>query len=59
MATKFKKGEVVKVNQVIPEGPVKSLHMNSDGEISYLIEWVDANGDAQQRWFAEDDLIAG
>jgi len=59
MATKFKKGEVVKVNQVVPQGPVKSFHMNSDGEISYLIEWVDAEGVSQQRWFAEDDLIAG
>jgi uncharacterized protein YodC (DUF2158 family) len=59
MATKFKKGDVVKVNQVIPQGPVKALHMSSDGEFTYLIEWVDAEGVSQQRWFAEDDLIAG
>jgi len=59
MATKFKKGDEVRVDQVIPHGPVKALHMNSDGEFSYLIEWVDAKGVPQQRWFAEDDLVAG
>ena len=59
MATKFKKGEVVRVNQVIPEGPVLGFSMDNDGNVSYLIEWVDAEGVAQQRWFAEDDLIAG
>ena len=58
MATKFKKGELVRVNKVIPEGPVKALHMSSDGEFSYQIEWVDAEGVTQQRWFDEDDLIA-
>ena len=31
MATKFKKGDEVRVDQVIPHGPVKALHMNSDG----------------------------
>lgn len=59
MATKFKKGDVVKVNQVIPEGPVKALHMNSDGEISYQLEWVDSKGASQTRWFAEDELVIG
>jgi uncharacterized protein YodC (DUF2158 family) len=59
MATKFKKGDVVTVNQVLPKGPVQSLHMSSDGEFFYEIEWVDAEGATQKRWFAENDLIAG
>jgi uncharacterized protein YodC (DUF2158 family) len=59
MATKFKKGEIVQVNKVIPKGPVLALHMNADGEFFYEIEWTDAEGVTQQRWFAEDELVAG
>lgn len=57
MATKFKKGDEVKVNQSIPKGPVKALRMDDDGVVYCLIEWVDASGQAQKRWFPEDDLI--
>ena len=57
MATAFKKGDVVKVNQTVPQGPVLSLRMDDEGQVFYLIEWVDSNGRTQQRWFAEDDLI--
>ena len=57
MATKFKKGEVVKVAAVVPSGPVQALRMDEDGVVYCLIEWVDAQGQAQQRWFKEDDLI--
>jgi uncharacterized protein YodC (DUF2158 family) len=56
MATKFKKGDEVKVNQVLPQGPVKALRMDDDGAVYCLIEWVDATGDSQKRWFSEDDL---
>ena len=59
MATKFKKGDVVKLNSVVPEGPVEALRMDEDGNFFYLISWTDAQGNTQQRWFAEDDLIAG
>lgn len=59
MATKFKKGDSVKVNQVIPQGPVQALRMDDDGVVYCLIEWTDADGVAQKRWFAEDELIAG
>lgn len=58
MATKFKKGEEVKVVGVIPQGPVQALRMDEDGNFFYLIDWVDANGDAQSRWFSEADLTA-
>lgn len=57
MATKFKKGDVVTINAVIPHGPVRALRMDEDGTVYCLIEWVDENGQTQQRWFKEDDLI--
>jgi hypothetical protein len=57
MATKFKKGDVVAVQAVIPSGPVQALRMDDDGVVYCLIEWTDAQGQTQQRWFAEDDLI--
>lgn len=59
MATKFKKGDVVKLDAVVPQGPVEALRMDEDGNFFYLISWTDAQGNTQQRWFAEDDLIAG
>ena len=59
MATKFKKGDVVKLNAVVPQGPVEALRMDEDGNFFYLIEWTDVDGNTQQRWFDEDDLIAG
>jgi uncharacterized protein YodC (DUF2158 family) len=56
MATKFKKGDVVTIKAVIPNGPVLALRMDEDGVVYCLIEWVDENGQTQQRWFAEDNL---
>jgi hypothetical protein len=58
MATKFKKGDNVKVNAVIPEGPVEALRMDEDGNFFYQISWNDVNGETQQRWFAEEELTA-
>ena len=57
MAT-FKKGDVVKLAGVVPQGPVIGMRMDDDGNVFYLIEWTDAEGQAQQRWFAEADLAA-
>ena len=57
MATKFQKGQEVRLKGVIPQGPVTKLRMDEDtGEVSYLLQWVDAEGNAQERWFAEGDL---
>lgn len=57
MATKFTKGDVVKVKAVVPQGPVVKFRMDEEsGTVSYLIQWVDADGYAQERWFAEDEL---
>ena len=57
MATKFTKGDAVKVKAVLPQGPVVKFRMDEDtGAVSYLLQWVDAEGHTQERWFNEDDL---
>ena len=56
MATKFTKGQEVKVIGVIPQGPVKALRMDEDGNFYYLIEWTDVKGNQHERWFDEADL---
>ena len=58
MATQFKKGDVVKLNVVTPQGPVEALRMDEEGDVYYLISWVDADGAEQKRWFAEHELMA-
>lgn len=57
MATKFKKGDVVKLAAAVPQGPVNALRMDEEGNFFYLVEWNDANGDKQERWFEEDQLV--
>ena len=57
MATKFTKGQEVKVNAVIPQGPVTALRMDEDGNFFYQIEWTDVNGVKQNRWFREEELV--
>jgi hypothetical protein len=57
MATKFKRDQVVKVRTVVPEGPVLALRMDEDGVVYYLLQWVDQDGNQQERWFAEDVLM--
>jgi hypothetical protein len=58
MATKFTKGQEVKVVAVVPEGPVEALRMDEDGNFFYLISWTDVAGESQSRWFAEEELTA-
>lgn len=59
MATAFKKDQVVTLkNPAVPTGPVVGFKMDGDGNVSYLVEWTDAEGASQQRWFAEADLTA-
>jgi uncharacterized protein YodC (DUF2158 family) len=59
MATKFKKGDVVRVKAVVPQGPVKALRMDEDGVVYCLIQWTDANGTTHERWINEDQLVTG
>jgi len=56
MATAFKKGDVVKLVSVVPQGPVQSMRMDDDGNVQYLVSWTDADGLEQQRWFDEAQL---
>lgn len=56
MATKFSKGQQVRVNAVIPSGPVKAFRMDEDGVVWCLLEWI-VNGETLERWFKEDDLV--
>jgi uncharacterized protein YodC (DUF2158 family) len=58
MATAFKKGDSVRVNSVVPSGPIQAFSMDEDGTVYCLIEWTDVNGDVQSRWFPEGDLVA-
>ena len=58
MATKFTKNQEVKINAVIPQGPVLALRMTEDGEFFYLVQWTDVEGVVQQRWFEESKLAA-
>ena len=57
MATKFVRGDLVKLKAVIPEGPIVKLNMSEEGEITYLVKWKDVNGVEQERWFTEEELI--
>ena len=58
MATKFKKGDAVKLNVATPQGPVEALRMDEDGNVQYLMSWTDAEGQAHSRWFDEEQLAA-
>lgn len=54
----FSKGQTVKLNVAVPQGTVQAMRMDDDGNIECLLQWVDAAGNEQQRWFPEADLIA-
>jgi hypothetical protein len=58
MATKYTKNQNVRLKSVVPQGPVVALRMNEDGVFFYLVEWTDADGIKQQRWFEESELEA-
>jgi len=56
MATKFAKGDKVKLVAVVPQGPIEKLRMDEDGNVFCLLSWVDVDGKNQERWFAESEL---
>ena len=55
MATKFTKGQQVKLSAVIPSGPVKAFRMDEGGVVWCLLEWR-VDDESVERWFREDDL---
>jgi len=57
MATKFKRGDRVKVNAVIPSGAIEAFRMDEDGCVWCQMTWVDVEGNTQTRWFKADDLV--
>jgi hypothetical protein len=54
----FKKGDTVKINAVIPQGPVESMRMDEDGNVQYLLSWIDIEGSKHSRWFDESALVS-
>jgi len=58
MPTTYTKNQNVRLKAIVPQGPVIALRMNEDGEFFYLVQWTDANGKAQRRWFKEEELEA-
>lgn len=57
MASTFKKGDVVQLRTVVPNGPVQALRMLEDGTVECLIAWTDVYGNEQERWFCEKELV--
>ena len=53
----FKKGDVVKVKAVTPEGPITKMRMDEDGTIYYLVAWS-SDGVDHERWFTEDQIVS-
>lgn len=52
----FKKGDIVKLKAVIPQGPIIKMRMDDDGNIWCLMEWTTEDGQAHSRWFMDGDL---
>lgn len=52
----IKKGDIVRIKVVVPQGPVEKFMMLEDGTIMCLVSWQDSNGATQQRWFPKDEL---
>jgi len=58
MATTFIKDQTVRLKVMVPQGPIDALRMDEDGTVFYRVSWVDADGNTQSRWFAENELEA-
>jgi hypothetical protein len=58
MAANFPIGTLVKLNVEAPQGTVESIRFNDAGDVEYLFSWMDADGNAQNRWFIESTLAA-
>lgn len=56
MAATFKPGAQVKLNVAQPQGEVVQLSVSQEGDITYLVQFTDAQGEVQQRWFNEAEL---
>lgn len=50
-------GSTVRLKAPAPQGEVQDVRLNkAEGQLEYLVDWVDDEGDNQQRWFLESQL---
>ena len=57
MALKFKKGDSVR--QLVPVITGTIVEQNiTDNEVAYKVEWQNAQGETESRWFKESELEA-
>lgn len=56
MAASFKLGQKVQLIVSVPQGSVEQLTVNQEGEIQYLVSYMDKDGEQQSRWFLESEL---
>lgn len=54
----YKKGDVVKLKGVIPQGPIVKMRMDDNGTVWCLMEWTTENGQVHSRWFMDNELEA-
>jgi len=54
----FKKGDVVKLKVVTPQGAIAKMRMDDDGAVWCLLEWTAEDGQVQSRWFPDVELEA-
>ena len=57
MAATFKIGQEVRLNATLPEGQVEQLAVDQEGNIMYLVSYMDSKGEQHSRWFNEDSLV--
>jgi hypothetical protein len=53
----LKVGTIVRLKQRTIEGPIKRIAISENGEqLTYIVHYVDENGDGHQRHFTPDEL---
>jgi hypothetical protein len=40
MATKFQKGQTVRLDKTVPQGTIEKLRMDENGNFFYLLQWT-------------------
>jgi hypothetical protein len=54
----YKKGDVVRLKAVVPQGPIAKMRMDDDGNVWCLMEWTTEDGQVHSRWFMDTELEA-
>lgn len=52
----YKKGDVVRLKMVVPQGPIGAMRMDDDGTVWCLVEWTGDDGQVHSRWFMSDEV---